>query len=96
MSIHAHVHSRAMDCDGLITRIYVMPFLPKADKSVEDFKAAVYSQFRFETVENNAYGFLAYEDTEEGYRSVSVEFCEHACNENESTYRDHRAELMGY
>ena len=41
-------------------------------------------------------GFVMNEDTEEGYRSASVRWCEDECDETKTSYRDVFAEQMGY
>lgn len=37
-----------------------------------------------------------HERTEEGYRTVEAVTCTDDCDEDENSYRDHRAESMGY
>ena len=41
-------------------------------------------------------GFNYFENTDEGYRSAEVRWCEDDCDTNERTHRDVFAEQMGY
>jgi hypothetical protein len=49
------------------------------------------------TVHIDEEGFRVEERHEEGVRNVTVEWCKReGCENEDSTYRDHRAESMGY
>lgn len=42
------------------------------------------------------HGIEVREDTEEGYRNATVQWCEYDCTTDTTTYQDVRAEQMGY
>lgn len=118
--IHAHVDSYSTDCDGAISRSYLMT-LTDADRAKREAAAGVNDFTDIEFTDRvvahmvNAYSLMyegkltvrKHEDgdvmlnwseaTEEGGRAVDVRICRDACDLGEdSSYRDHRAEAMGY
>lgn len=112
--LHAHVSSDTSDCDGRISRSYVITF--NDDERRENsrlinnfadlhFKERVLGgvvSFHPSGFDGDAEvhitrdGFTYSEPTDEGYHHVEVEWCEDDCSEVRETYRDHRAESMGY
>lgn len=110
-TLHAHFETAASDCDGLITRDYVV--VPNDEERASEFGdiefhdrvvAMVVNTYSLDRearleVHRLADGDVRMswsEPTEEGYRATEVTFCNDHCDEAESSYRDHRAESMGY
>lgn len=106
MNLHAHVSTSARDCDGETGHEYVstMNSEEKASDFPDlDFKARVLSchvSFDSEfgvTVQVDEGGFVMREQTDEGYRSAEVRWCEDDdCDENQSSQYDQFAEAAGY
>jgi hypothetical protein len=101
--MHAHMSSQSRDCDGDYSHghVYEMTLAERTDQFGEiTFKERVMGS----TVSLHGTGELRvsplglewHEDTEEGYRRVSVTWCEDECPHERSWQRDHRAEAMGY
>lgn len=110
--LHAHIETHATDCDGSISRDYVMA-MDEAELSSQlgDFEfhnrvvASVvntYASFRggqLTVSVDDEYGSVSLswsEQTEEGSRQTEARFCSDNCDEAVSHYRDHRAEAAGY
>ena len=96
-SIHAHIRSDSADCDGRYSSSHVR--LPSDGQTDSDFMAELRALHgvRDAEVENLHYGFAVYDITEEGYSNFDVQFChDYECANEKSTYRDYRAESMGY
>jgi len=103
MTLHAHMTSSSRDCDGTYSggHVYEMTTQEKAEEFGDlHFKDRVLAN----TVTLHGDGTLTvtpeylrwYENTEEGYRSVDVNWCEDDCPAERSWQRDHRAEAAGY
>lgn len=106
-TIHAHFNSSSMDCDGQIDRSYVV----KARQGEDDLDfhdrivslvVSTYALMSQATLQVTRLGDDEVrldwsEPTDEGYRSTEAVICNRDdCDENETTYRDHRAEEAGY
>lgn len=103
--LHAHVSTDSADCDGRYSRTYVET--PTEAERADDFSDLVFKERVLAAyvsvvpgivvkVEVTMDGFTAAETTDEGYRHVEVEWCEYEECDDAPTYRDHRAESMGY
>lgn len=109
-NLHAHVSTESADCDGSYSRSHVATLnddeRAMSEQTVNDFHDIVFkARVVGDTVSTHTHGTLTVtpdgvewsEQTEEGYRSVSVSWCEHgSCDTYLRTQRDHRAESMGY
>lgn len=116
-NLHAHIETYSTDCDGAISRDYVMTMTdeelsgqdaPNWFGDIEFHNRIVahvvntYSSFRGGSLTVNLddeYGTATlewFEMTEEGTRNSVARFCSDDCDEAETSYRDHRAEEMGY
>lgn len=111
-NLHAHVSTYAVDCDGPISRDYVRTMTPEeqnSDHGDMDFRDRVLCSIvstytcwdgtlRVQSDEMNGLTKTLdwTETTEEGGRTAHAQFCEDDCDTEESGYRDHRAESMGY
>ncbi len=105
-NLHAHLDSATADCDGPMYREYVVQ-MNDDEKTQEDpeytFKHRVlegqvfmHSEFGV-TVKVDQDGFQTQEQTDEGYRSVTVRWCtDETCDEEAYSQRDVYAEMMGY
>ena len=98
---HAHMTFDGSDCDGRTTDKRVW-FASEAavpeGMTFAGFVRDTYAEIddpEVQTLTEKPYGFEFFEYTEEGYRCVEVEFCSDDC-EDERSYRDYRAESMGY
>jgi hypothetical protein len=105
MTIHAHIDNASQDCDGPIyrSRIEVM----RDDEAAGEFSEIVFrervlnsevSVYSCEdgTLQVSRGGFSWHENTDEGYRSAHVRWCEDDCDLEEKSYRDVYAEMMNY
>lgn len=115
-ALHAHVDTYAVDCDGPISRSYIITADPERDQRdswdgdgeisfrerVLGHVASAYTTWQGTlTVTGDEMGGLTKrlewsEQTEEGGRHVTAVFCDDDCETNATSYRDHRAEEMGY
>lgn len=111
MSIHAHIDNASSDCDGPIYRSRIEVFnedeIAESGKTYNDF-SEIHFRERVLTSEVSVYscengtlqvssgGFHWSEQTEEGYRSSDVRWCEDDCDLEEKSYRDVFAEQAGY
>jgi len=104
-TLHAHVSTASSDCDGPMYREYVSIMNGderKSDFPDLEFKARILSNhvsFHSEAgVQARIFdgGFETQEQTDEGYRSADVRWCEDECDEAEAWQRDVFAEQMGY
>jgi len=104
-TLHAHVSTESADCDGPMQRTYVTTMNSDEVGAGEfgdlDFKSRVLSNhvsFHGNThVDTTKDGFHAVEQTDEGYRAASVEWCEDGtCRLDAYTQRDVFAEMAGY
>jgi hypothetical protein len=109
--LHAHFASDATDCDGRITRDWVVTMTKKErtgefgdihfhDRIVADV-VNTYSLMRTGALtvvkfEDGSVRLTWGEPTDEGGRQVEATICRDACDTGEKSYRDHRAESMGY
>lgn len=118
--LHAHIYTYTTDCDGPISRDYVMTmnddelagqdepnwfgdidFVNRVAVSIASFYATCRGGVLTVKVLDDEYGnekrFTWSEDTEEGSRCNTAIICEaESCDLDASSYRDHRAESMGY
>lgn len=101
---HCHVSGSSSDCDGVVDRDYIVKISSiQGITSEYDFKnymvgsnVSVWNPGCTLTVrtENSV---EIWNPNDEGGTSTSLLFCEDAdCNPDERSYRDHRAESMGY
>lgn len=106
-NLHAHVSTASADCDGPMYRDYVaeMNSNERDDDQYGDlvFKERMLgNRVSFHTeyevsVTVKAGGFVTHEQTDEGYRSSDVTWCEdETCDPNAYRQRDVFAERMGY
>jgi hypothetical protein len=111
-TIHAHIDYYESDCDGGISRDYIMRLDPERDTYSDgeiDFRQRVLGHIvsAYTTwsgtlkVYGDEMGGLTEtmewsEQTEEGGRSYSARFCYDEDCGDDEHYRDHRAEEMGY
>lgn len=111
-TLHAHVRTYSVDCDGPISRSWVETMnddeIAESQKSVNDFSDIHFMNRVFVnrcgpfavrhmsvTIEDGRVEWD--ETTEEGGTTGLIEWCEDPhCTTDERTYRDHRAESMGY
>lgn len=103
---HYHVTAYSADCDGTYTRTYVLTATPSERASEFPdlvFQARVVGDIvnldtEFgATLNVQAGGDFSYtEPTDEGMRAYEVERCDAVGCSLDGTYRDHRAESMGY
>lgn len=105
MDIHAHVETAARDCDGLYENMWVIPSKNEDDLAfihrVTGLYASPYAIGSSMTVksvrlDDGDVRMSISEPTDEGYRATEVTFCHDECDLDESGYRDHTAESMGY
>ena len=103
MDLHAHVETDSADCDGRYTsgRVEEMTLEERCDQFWDlHFKERILgntvSFHGTGTVEVSPSGLHWYEQTDEGYRRVDVEWCEQDCDDVRSWQRDHSAEKAGY
>lgn len=106
-NLHAHVATASSDCDGPMYRDFVqeMNDEERTNDQYGDlaFKERIlgnhvsfHSEFGVE-VKVSAHGFVTSEQTDEGYRSADVTWCEdEECDPNAASQRDIFAEQMGY
>lgn len=116
-TIHAHVDTYSTDCDGAISRSYIMTPDPEELAGQDapnwfgdiDFHNRVVAHVvntyslvfggRLDVTkwDDGSVGLDWSEATEEGSRNVNARICEDPdCDTGEHSYRDHRAESMGY
>lgn len=109
--LHAHFETESSDCDGRITRDYVV--VPNDEEWASEF-GDIHFHDRVVAMVVNTYSLDGegrlevhrlddgdvrmswIESTEEGYRHTEVTICKDDCDEAAESYRDHRAESMGY
>lgn len=106
MTLHAHYESYATDCDGPISRDFVLDMYDDEDEYAFQQRVllAVVSTHTFhggklEVVNDDEYSLMRYvwsEATEEGGRHVEATFCTDDCDLTETSYRDYQAEAAGY
>ena len=101
-TIHAHVDTESRDCDGRYTGglVIEMTLQERCDAMGDlHFKervlSSVVSLHSTMRVEITPDGISYHEQTDEGYRTGDVRWCEDDCDEA-SWQRDHTAERMGY
>lgn len=109
--LHAHIETAASDCDGLITRDYVMTMTDEERASefgdlefhdrvvtsvVNTYSLDGEATLKVSRLNDGSVRISWTEPTEEGYRNSEATFCTDDCDDEESSYRDHRAESMGY
>lgn len=111
--IHAHIETYATDCDGPISRTYMLTM--NDEERADDFGditfvnrmvahvVSAYSTFHggnLTITNDDEYSVgkrLEWNEvTEEGHRNVVANICTDDCDDERPTYRDHRAEAMGY
>lgn len=110
-NLHAHVETYEVDCDGPISRDYVLTL---QDAEREDQYGDIDFHRRVTGTIINTYSLLSEgnlkvtklndgstrlswsEVTDEGHRNAEATFCTDECNLTAHGYRDHRAESMGY
>lgn len=111
-TLHAHVSTAHADCDGPFYRDYVTALNDderaehERQNGVNDFHDL---HFKERVMGNHVSfhghvkvsvtpeGFTMYEQTDEGYRSAEVYWCEDAdCDPHAASQRDVYAEMMGY
>lgn len=105
MTIHAHIDNASQDCDGPVYR-------SRVEAMTDAERAGEFSEIHFRervllseisvyavqdaTLNVDANGFYWSENTDEGYRSATVRWCNAPCDLGEKSYRDVYAEQMGY
>lgn len=101
--IHAHVSSRSRDCDGTYDKTWVdVPSTVERTSGYGDLEfkhrvlTGVISVHGHGTLDVLPDGLVWAETTEEGYRQVTVQWCEEEDCDRTSSQRDHTAESMGY
>lgn len=105
-TLHAHVDTASADCDGPMYREYVCQM--NSDETTSEFgdlefkgrmltnQVSFHSEFGV-TVKADEHGFEMHEQTDEGYRSAHVRWCEdETCDSEAYSQRDVYAEMMGY
>lgn len=102
-SLHAHIATESSDCDGRYSRTYIEVMRDDEAESEWadlDFQARVLgSHVGFHEsgeLTFNSNGFNVHTRTDEGYRDVTVDWCTDDDTDERGTFRDHRAESMGY
>lgn len=101
---HVHIYREASDCDGVIQRSYIQEvegdlyaaYAAEVGWAVAGNKGRVSVSTETFDLSEDEFGYRTFVDypTEEGYVSITVETCD--CPDFDSTYRDLRAESMGY
>lgn len=106
-TLHAHVSTAAADCDGPMYREFVQE-MNDEERTNDEYGDLVFKErilgnhvsFHSEfgvAVKVSAEGFTMHEQTDEGYRSADVTWCEdEECDPNSYSQRDVYAEQMGY
>ena len=102
--LHAHMEGSSRDCDGTYTygHVYEMTTQERADQFGDlEFKNRVVANVMslhaiHGTLTVTEEGVEWNEQTEEGFRTAGVRWCEDDCPDERSWQRDHRAEEMGY
>lgn len=109
-NLHAHVESYQSDCDGPISRDYVLTmnaeeladeemgdlhFTERVAVSVGNFYASDGGTFTVETGVDYR-RFIWDAPTEEGHEHREATLCTDECDEDERGQRDYYAESMGY
>ena len=102
--VHVHIYREASDCDGVIRRSYIQDvegdlyaaYAAEVGWAVAGSKGKVAVFTDTFVLSDEHYGYRTFVDrqTEEGYVSMQIETCD--CQDFDSTYRDLRAESMGY
>lgn len=103
-NLHAHIFLATADCDGPMERSHTKVSADTLGMSDEEYKVDTFSAYvpmdsEFVvtiTPHEDGMGFDVDEPTDEGYRYVSVSYCTHDDIDRPNTYRDIRAESMGY
>lgn len=112
MTLHAHIQTYSTDCDGPLSSEHVMVMTDEEKVSdfgdIEFHNRVVssivntYSIFQGGDLNvanegDNGIRLTWFEATEEGGRNTEALICDDEdCDPNHSSYRDHRAEEMGY
>jgi hypothetical protein len=99
IKLHAHIATEAEDCDGRISRTNIL--LPDEGQDDWGFRAETIGNVLNNADENTTAkfteaGFMASAPTDEGWTFTEITWCEDDCSDVKSTYRDYRAESMGY
>lgn len=109
MELHAHFETEAADCDGTRLRSWTeamneaerqdsfgdIAFHDRVGSYVVNTYSLMCSGTLSVTRHDDGPSMTWHEPTEEGYRHVKVKFCTGECDDD-PTYRDLRAESMGY
>lgn len=104
---HAHVERSSADCDGTYSSEYIVePNDEELDAKYGDLDfrdrvlttvVSVWAIDHHATMTVTPEGFEWREQTDEGYTNAEVRWCrDGACDPRATSYRDHRAEAMGY
>lgn len=100
---HAHVSSQARDCDGTYLKDWTE--VPTTEERTSEYGDLEFQERVLASIVTlHGYGelrvqpeFLSWvEETEEGYRSVDVTWCDSDTCDRTSSQRDLTAESMGY
>lgn len=100
MALHAHVSIESAGCDGSYSRTYVIgPNVFPGDEW--DYRAGLIGNAlafsdAHTTVAFTDSGFTVDTPTDEGYVHTEYEWCEEGDTDTPNTFRDYRAESMGY
>lgn len=105
-NLHVHVDSTQRDCDGQYDRSHINEYkgsmLQEAgikgcywiNEEIGSIVSIWEGGGKLEVISANQVSW--YTPTEEGYEHIELTFCSDDCNTDNSTYRDHTAESMGY
>lgn len=108
--LHAHIETESVDCDGPVTRNYI---LTMTDKESADTFGDIDFHKRVAAEMVTSYGLFQagrllvtktehfvtlewFEEAEEGVRHRVATICDDDCDLLETVYQDHRAEEAGY
>ena len=109
--IHAHIETYSTDCDGPISRTYVMTMNDSERNSdfgdiefhdrvtahiVNTFSLMSTGRLDVNKYDSNHVSLRWFEPTEEGSNDKRAVFCADDCDTGENSYCDHRAESAGY
>ncbi len=108
-TLHMHYFKMSRDCDGLYenghiatfreSKLAEMGFKPHTwmNEEVGDMMHMYESDNTGIITQLAPYKFCFEAKTDEGFESAEIEFCiDTDCNPDETHYRDHSAEAMGY
>lgn len=98
-SEHAHISTESADCDGQYSRTNVL--VPDATQDEWGFRAETIGNALAYVTEGadvtfSVDGFSVSYSTDEGYVFSEFTWCTDDDTDTRSTFRDHRAESMGY